>query len=104
KTYARALELCRRIGETPQLFPVLFGLRAAYLSQGDYRTACELAEQCLRLAQSMQDATLLLLAHMGLGVVLFFLGEFTLAREHLEQGLALYDPQRHNPHATRTAQ
>src|SRR5712692_2132770 len=79
KTYAWALELCRRVGETHQLFPVLFGLRAAYLSQGEYQTARGLAEQCLRLAQSVQDATLLLLAHLGLGVVLYFLGEFTLA-------------------------
>ena len=26
KSYARAWELCQQVGETPQLFPVLFGL------------------------------------------------------------------------------
>jgi class 3 adenylate cyclase/predicted ATPase len=104
KTYARALELCRRVGETPQLFPVLFGLRGFYGSRAEYKTARELGEQCLTLAQSVQDPTLLLLAHLGLGAILFFLGEFTLAREHLEQGIALYDPQQHNPHASHTAQ
>jgi predicted ATPase len=44
-TYARSLELCRQVGETPQLLPTLFGLRAVYLSQGDYQTAHSLAEQ-----------------------------------------------------------
>jgi predicted ATPase len=32
-----------------------------------------------------------------LGVTLFFLGEFALAQDHLEQGIALYDPQKDNP-------
>jgi predicted ATPase len=83
---------------------VLFGLRGFYASRAEYKTARELGEQCLTLAKSVQDPTLLLLAHLGLGVILFFLGEFTLARKHLEQGIALYDPQQHNPHASHTAQ
>ena len=32
-----------------------------------------------------------------LGQTLFYLGEVSLARQHFEQGLALYDPQQHNP-------
>jgi predicted ATPase len=101
QVYARALELCRQLGETPQLLPVLSGLRAVYLSQGDYQTARGLAEQCLRLVQSGQDPTMLLLAHFGIGTTLYFLGEFPLSREHLEQALALYDPRRHNPQVSR---
>jgi len=66
KVYIRARELCQQLEETPQLFSALFGLRAVYVAQGDYRTARGLAEQCLHLAQSMQNATLLLLAHMGI--------------------------------------
>jgi predicted ATPase len=103
-TYARALELCQQLGETPQLLPVLLGLRSAYQSQGEYRTARRLAEQALRLAQRVQDPNFLMPAHMGLGALLFFLGEFVLTQEHMEQGIALYDPQQHNPHASRTAQ
>jgi predicted ATPase len=34
--------------------------------------------------------------------VLFFLGEFALAQEHLEQVIALYDPEQHNPYAAGT--
>ena len=36
--YQRALELCRRIGETPQLFPVLAGLRFFYMLHGELQT------------------------------------------------------------------
>ena len=32
---------------------------------------------------------------------MYFLGEFTLARKHVEQALTLYDPQQHNPYASK---
>ena len=38
---------------------------------------------------------LLVEAHRALGNTLFWLGEFASARTHLEQGMALYDPQQH---------
>ena len=41
---------------------------------------------------------------MHLGSTLFYLGEFAPAREHLEQGIALYDPQKHDPLAFRLRQ
>jgi class 3 adenylate cyclase len=44
QTYARAVELCRQVGETSQLFPVLFGLRSVYLVRGQLRSAHELVD------------------------------------------------------------
>jgi predicted ATPase len=99
RVYARARELCQQAGETAQLFPVLWGLWFSYLAQAELQTARETGEQLLTLAQSVQDTDLLLEAHMALGATLFHLGEFVLAREHLEQGIALYDPQKHHSHA-----
>jgi predicted ATPase len=87
--YTRARELCRQLGETPQLIPVLFGLWRFYLQRGELQTARELGEQCLSLAQRVQDPARLLRAYNTLGVTLFFLGELTAAREHLELGVAL---------------
>jgi len=104
KAYARALELCRQLGETPQLLPAMFGLRTVYVAQGEYQMARGLAEQCLRLAHSVQDTFLPLLAHMGMATTLYFLGEFAPAREHLELALSLYDPQQHNPRVSPTSQ
>ena len=96
KVYACARELCSRVGETPQLFPVLWGLCAFYMVRVELQTANELGKQTLRLAQSLQDPALLLEGHQVLGHILYFLGEMTPAQEHLEQGIALYDPQQHS--------
>jgi class 3 adenylate cyclase/predicted ATPase len=99
QVYARAQELCSQVGETPQLFPVLRGLWEFYELQGDLPTAHELAEQLLALAQRIGEVDLLLAAHNVLGDTLIWLGEFASAREHLERGVALYDPEQHRSHA-----
>jgi class 3 adenylate cyclase/predicted ATPase len=95
KAYTRAHELCRQLGETPQLFPVLAGLRLFYTVHGEIRTARELGEELLRLAQSAGDPGLMLEAHYALAMPLYLLGEFVPALEHCELTIALYDPQRH---------
>jgi predicted ATPase len=93
QAYARALELCRQLGETPQLFPALLGLSLFYMVRAEYTRARELGEQCLTLAQRSQDPALLIDSHVLLGEILYLRGELTLAQAHLEQGIALYDPQ-----------
>jgi predicted ATPase len=99
RAYARARQLCQQVGETPQLFPVLWGLCRFYTTRGELQTARELEDQLLRLAQRQDDPDLLMAAHNALGQTLFYLGEFALARTHLEQGAALYEPQQHRSHA-----
>ena len=42
RVYTRARELCQQVGETPQLFPVLWGLWAFYLVRAELQTAREL--------------------------------------------------------------
>jgi predicted ATPase len=101
QAYARARELCRHVGETPQLFPVLFGLWRFYQVRAEHQTARELAEQCFSLAQRVQAPTLLLEAHFALGVSILWHGEVVPARAHLEQGIALYNPQEHRALAFR---
>jgi DNA-binding winged helix-turn-helix (wHTH) protein/predicted ATPase len=91
--YARARELCRLVGETPQLFAVLVGLCIFYQERAELRTAHTLAEQLLHLAERRQDPVHLCWAHNALGVTLKFMGEFVQARAHLEQSMALYHPQ-----------
>ena len=91
----RARELCRQVGETPQLFAALTGLRRFYYVQGKFRTAHDLDEELLKLAQNAQDVILLALAHQVAGATSFVLGEFIAAREHFEQGMTFYVPQQH---------
>jgi class 3 adenylate cyclase/predicted ATPase len=97
-TYTRARELCQQGGEPRQLFPVLFGLRRFHHVRGEFLAARELGEQLLGLAQKEQDSALLVEAYRALGSTLFNLGEFGAAQMHLEQGLTLYDAQRHRSH------
>jgi class 3 adenylate cyclase/predicted ATPase len=98
KTVLRARELCQQLGETPQLFPVLLRLYSFYQNRGELQTTREVAEQLIQLAQSVQDRFLLSTAHAALEGTLYWLGELTSARTHLEQAIALYDPQQHPRH------
>jgi predicted ATPase len=93
QTYTRARELCQQLGETPQLFVALRGLWRLYQSGGRLPMAREVAEQLLSLAQRQHDATRLLVAHTSLGATLSYMGAFSAARPHLEQGIALTDPE-----------
>jgi class 3 adenylate cyclase/DNA-binding winged helix-turn-helix (wHTH) protein/predicted ATPase len=97
--YARARALCRQLGETPQLFPVLMGLRSFYTLRGELKTARELGEQLLHVAQHAQEPKLLLEAHYAFGVALFLTSAFAAAGAHFENGLALYDSQQPRRHA-----
>ena len=91
--HRRALELCRQVGETPQLSPALWAARRFYLFRGELQTARELAERLIPMAQRAQDSALLPVAHFGLGSVLHSLGELVSARAHCEHALALSDPR-----------
>jgi TOMM system kinase/cyclase fusion protein len=96
KAYSRAQELCQQGGEIAQIFPVLWGLWVFYLVREESRKTHELGEQLFTLAQRAQDPALLLETYGALGYNLYCLGEFSSAREHLEQGVALYDSRQHH--------
>jgi predicted ATPase len=99
ENYTCARELCDQLGETSQLFPVLWGLARMHDTRGELKEGRVLAEQLLNLAQRVQEPALLLEAHHELWANLSALGELTSARLHLEQGFLLYDPQKHRQHA-----
>jgi predicted ATPase len=89
----RARELCQRVGETPQLFPVLAGLYSLFVVRADLHRAHELGEEVLSLAQCPENRSFLSLGHLMLGQMMYFSGEPNQAREHLEKVLTLYNPE-----------
>jgi predicted ATPase len=91
--------LCERFGETPQLFPVLWGLARMHDTRGELRAGRQLGERLLAFAQSAQDSALLLEAHHEAWANLVMLGELSSAWSHIEQGFALYDARQHRHHA-----
>ena len=95
ETYARALELCRQVGDPTELFQALSGLQIFYRNQGPVARAIELGEELLDLAERTGETSQLLLAHSALAHSLFPHGDFSKALEHCEQALAVYDPSEH---------
>ena len=92
QTYGRALKLCRRLGETPQLFKVLEGLHTFYAVRGQLQTAIDLAQQLLRLGQQTQDRFMRIEGHHTMGTMELRRANLDAARSHLEQAVSLYDP------------
>jgi predicted ATPase len=95
RTYVRARVLCQRWKDLPTLFPVLYGLWNVYLVRCELTRCHELATQMFSLAQDQADPVYHLLAHNVLQQPLFHGGEFAEARQHQEQGLLLYDGDKH---------
>lgn len=94
----RALELCRTLGESSQLFRALFGVWSNLQVQADYRAARPISGQLLTLAVQARDDGLQLQAHRANGILALHGGQFADALQHCEAGLALYDPRRHRAH------
>jgi predicted ATPase len=79
----------------------LWGLARMHDDRGELRVGRGLGEQLLSLAQRAQDPALLLEAHHELWANLSARGELVSAHSHMEQGIALYDPQKHRDLAFR---
>ena len=99
RTYNRAKQLCKKAGDTAHIFPVLRGLWNCHLVRAELKQATDLARHLLRQAQSEQEPSRLLMAHRALGTTLLFRGQFPIAKEHFEHGIALYDPEQHSSYA-----
>lgn len=95
---ARALELCEALGESGQLFQVMYSVWSDRQVQADYGGARPIAEQLLALAERAQDDGLLIQAHRAFGIVGLHTGEFADALAHCDAGYARYDPVKHHSH------
>ena len=93
--YGRARELCDELGETRELFPVLYGLCLYHLYAAELADARRAADRLLNLAEASNDRGLSFFAHRAAGVSALPAGEFSRARAHLKEALALYDPREH---------
>jgi tetratricopeptide (TPR) repeat protein len=86
--YTRALALCRHVEQPPLLFSALTGLISFHIARAEFHEARALGAQCLHLARRMPGVLPHLQAVTLLGVIAYYLGEFVLARQYLEEGLA----------------
>jgi len=97
RTYARALELCEELPESPLHFAALWGWWRISM---DFQTGRERADRLLELAEHLENPDMLLQAHHCLWATTFNLGDQSATRQHIEEGLKLYDQQKHRSHAS----
>lgn len=97
RAYERARDLRARFEESPEHydFVVLWGRWRLCM---DLKEALELANELLGLAESQNDAGMLLQAHHAQWATHFNLGELISCREHIEAGITLYEQQKHPSH------
>ena len=89
--FARARELCDRVGDAPELVPTLFGLWRTYVVQmTDSEKPKQLAAQLLHLAEEDEGAVSRVVAHYAVGFTEYMKSQFTSAREHLQESIRLY--------------
>jgi class 3 adenylate cyclase/predicted ATPase len=91
QNYARARELARQVGSTPELFPALSGFQYGQILRGHMLKARALAEEFLELAQPRQDPLILAVGHRMLAYTAWWQGDVIDVRNHSAQGLAFYD-------------
>ena len=96
RLYDRARILCQQLEETQNLFHVLVGIWSYYLLLGELKTALELGQGILALAQQSQDDTFLLPAHYVMATTLQPLGTIEESQYHAQQGMAIYNPEQHH--------
>jgi predicted ATPase len=97
--YRRALELVDELGTDTNRFPALWGLWFVNFTRGHYADVLTTGEQLLDVARNGNDSGQLLEAHHSLWPTLTSMGRPLQAIDHLEQGLALYDRDRHGAYA-----
>jgi class 3 adenylate cyclase/predicted ATPase len=93
--YQRAWELAQHVGDTPQLFPVLFGLWQFWVMRAHFQTTYEQAQRLMSVAQSTQDSAQLVVAHYVLGITASLMGNIVEGHAVFTQGAAVYNPEQH---------
>ena len=84
--------LCRELGDVPEFFPALYGRSIVHFQRAELAAAHEAARELLRSAEERGDAAARVTGHRMVGAALYQLGRLAESRDHLEKGLALYEP------------
>ena len=92
--FARAEELAAAVDDQMERLSANYGLWTGYLSRGEVGPLRAIAEVVLRDIEGKPPSPEAAVAHRLAGTTEWYLGNFELARAHLEQALAMFDPRR----------
>jgi class 3 adenylate cyclase/tetratricopeptide (TPR) repeat protein len=102
--YARALELCERIGDAPELAATLFGLWRFYVVARNLDEANGVALRLDRIAREKHRTELCVVSGYARGYTALCKGDLTEARNNLEGGILRYRPEQRADAIYRMAQ
>ena len=92
EAYNRARQLAVTLNRWRALLVALYGQWAHQVNCADLNQARQLSAEMRRLAEDSADVAARMLSHQANNYTCLMLGEFTVAREDLAQGLSLFDP------------
>jgi predicted ATPase len=89
--FRRARELCKRVGQTPQVFAMMWGNFAFHIVRGDFAVCAELADQAMEFSERLHDPGMLMEALFLKGLTRLYRGDFAGARDCCARGITEYD-------------
>ena len=95
QAYAHARELWEQLGFPSEFLHVPYGQARNHLYRGELDMAQIVNEGLLHLSRQRNNSAGLVLGHYSSGLNLMVAGRMALSRSHLEEALALYDPNLH---------
>ncbi len=90
---ARALELCRRTGDTTRIFPVLYGRFGYHYVIGEIDQCRVLTKEFLQLVLQQESPIPRAVGHRIFGTTALVNGDTAAACTHLEKALAVFDSE-----------
>jgi DNA-binding winged helix-turn-helix (wHTH) protein/predicted ATPase len=98
EVYAEGKDLFRLSKPSAQLFNVRYLLGLFYIIGGKIKSALEISNELLQLAEGLKDSTLAMEAHRAMGSSQLEMGRCTEAIEHFDRVSQLYASNRHLPY------
>jgi serine/threonine protein kinase/predicted ATPase len=92
----RIEELCKKIGDAPQIFDSLFFLTNFNWLRANHKKAFNFSAQMMQQAQTAKDEDKVALSHFLQGALHFSLGNLTQAIQNLEKMNNFYDPDKNS--------
>jgi predicted ATPase len=89
--FRRARALCERVGQTPQLFAMMWGNFAFHIVRGDFRICTELAEEAMAFSERLNDPGILMEALFLKGLTRLYRGDFVGARDCCARAIRDFD-------------
>ena len=94
--YVRAQHLCQQVNDEEQLYVALWGHWLVESQRMNFEISRGLAEDLLKLADRQANEDLTLQAYHASWTTAFYEGELRQCKAQAEQGIALYDAERHH--------